>query len=123
MIYTYEQFLKELHKKINIGIILDNPGGGKSEIISIDDSKIVYKRGTSKISIKTHDVFGVYDKYKDCVYSSELKEDKPFIFDSKLNGHSCNCTFVFMILRELGIVDKIEGGGVRGNPFYVIIKK
>ena len=52
---------------------------------------------------------------------SDLVIFKPTVFDSKQSGHSCNCTFLFQILKEMGIVDEIEGEGKRGNPFYVII--
>jgi hypothetical protein len=123
MVYTYDQFLGELYKKINVGKILDNPGGGTSKIVFMDNNKIVYRRGKSKISIKINDIFEVYEKNKGNICSNKLKEDKPYIFDSKTNGHSCNCTFIFMIFKEMGVVNKIEGAGVRGNPFYVIIKK
>jgi hypothetical protein len=123
MIYTHDQFLEGLCKKIYVGKILFNPGGGTSEIVFIDNNKIVYERGKSKISIKINDIFGVYEKNNGNVFSNKLKEEKPNIFDSRANGHSCNCTFVFMVFKEMGVVNKIEGAGVRGNPFYVNIKK
>jgi hypothetical protein len=76
MIYTYDQFLGELYQKINVGKTLDNPGGGTSKIVFMDNNKIVYKRGKSKISIKINDIFEVYEKNKENICSNKLKENK-----------------------------------------------
>jgi hypothetical protein len=52
-----------------------------------------------------------------------LKKFRPTVFDSSQNGHSCNCTFLFIIFSKLNLLEgNIEGRGVRGDPFYVEIK-
>jgi len=53
--------------------------------------------------------------------SVDLKTDNPSVFDSQARpaGHSCNCTFLFMVLHQMGIASNVHGRGVRGNPFYV----
>jgi hypothetical protein len=62
----------------------------------------------------------LYEGYwEDTCSSNDLKIYDPHIVISKSDGHSCNCTFVFLVLKELGLVE-IKGNGVRGNPFYVI---
>lgn len=43
------------------------------------------------------------------------------MFASHFSGHSCNRTFLFMILKETKLVNKIEGKGLRGAQFYVSI--
>jgi hypothetical protein len=46
------------------------------------------------------------------------------IFDSNARpaGHSCNCTFLFLVLKEIGLCGEIKGAGKAGNPFYVDIE-
>jgi hypothetical protein len=125
MIENFELFLINFRKKICTGKIYNNPGGGTSEIVSIADSnEITYKRKNSLISINIYEIYGVYKLFygKKCS-SSDLKKYKPHIFDSNARpaGHSCNCTFLFMVLEELNLVNKIYGEGVKGNPFFVNI--
>jgi len=53
----------------------------------------------------------------------DLKEYNTAVFDSKKNGHSCNCTFVFCMAVQLGLTQGgIFGKGVRGNPFYIVFQ-
>lgn len=55
------------------------------------------------------------------VSSSDLKLFKPGVFDSKSGGHSCNCTVFFSFLVLAKLADRIHGGGVAHNPFWVKI--
>jgi hypothetical protein len=55
------------------------------------------------------------------VSSSDLKSLSPSVFDSSQNGHSCHCTFLFMALRQMGIVNEIWGKGRPGKPFGVTL--
>jgi hypothetical protein len=124
----FENFCITLWKTICIGQVFDNPGrkGTTSTIIEIDTLKIVYQRKKSYISITFKTMYDVYKDFqgKKCS-SNDLKRYDPEVFDSNARpaGHSCNCTFLFRIFEALGIVTEIEGGGVRGDPFYVHIKK
>lgn len=119
-----EMQLRELiFNSISVDTSFINPGGGSSIVMSINQERIVYKRGNSKISYKILDVLESYEYYKGEICSaSDLKEFKPSVYDSTLGGHSCNCTFLFLLLDEIGLVENgIRGRGVRGDPFYVRI--
>ncbi len=118
----YQSFHEKMRAALPIGKKLDNPGGGTSEIQSFTHSHIVYKRGNSKIRVSLRDLFAVYEMYAGkTVSSSDLHKYAPQVFDSKQSGHSCNCTFFFMALEEMGIINGIRGNGKRGDPFWTRI--
>ena len=109
---------------IQIGDTFTNPGGGCSKVLNINPCFILYQRGKSKIKLFMEDIEDIYTNFKGKqVTSSLLKEYKPFVFDSKCNGHSCNTTFLFLIFNHLDFLENgINGKGRKGNPFYVNIK-
>ena len=114
----------ELYKMINenfsIGQIFNNPGKGTSTIVSITDMNITYKRGSSNIAIKHSDINKVYVEFRNRECSSnDLKELDESIFSSDSGGHSCNCTFLFLLLNHLNLSSEIMGRGVRGDSYYV----
>jgi len=116
------KFRRKIIKTIPIGTVMDNPGGGTSTIITYTEKKVTYQRGNSKIRIAFDDLHSAFLTFRgETLDSSMLIKFKPRVFDSKQNGHSCNCTFLFMVLEKLGIVDKIDGAGKKGNPFRVHI--
>ena len=81
-------------------------------------------RGKSKIKINVDDIADAVDlfKGKNCT-SMDLREWRPSIFDSKHNGHSCNCTFLFMLWKNADLIEgNIYGQGVKGKPFFVRLK-
>ncbi|MCI0552414.1 MAG: hypothetical protein L0287_15800 [Anaerolineae bacterium] len=118
----YQQFVNSIKSGIPVGVTLANPGGGDSTIISYSDKNIVYRRGNSKISVSFEDLFEAYSKFRGKkVYTTDLRDFAPKIFDSKQNGHSCNATFLFSILKLLGKATEIKGEGKAHNPFYVTI--
>jgi hypothetical protein len=103
------------------GRIFDNPGGGTSTVISVTgNGNICYRRRKSKIYVKAVDLYGAYIEFngKRCI-TNDLKEFNPGVFD--LAGHSCNCTFFFLLLKEMGLCGDILGRGRRDSPFYVEI--
>ncbi len=110
---------------INQGMVYQNPQKGTSRIASISPEKIVYIRGNSRISLNIEVIHSVYQQYKGKKCSSnDLKIYEPKVFDSKQNGHSCNCTFLFTVLNEIGLTENgIEGEGKPYKPFYIRIKK
>ena len=55
--------------------------------------------------------------------TSDLKKYKSQVFDSNSNGHNCNCTFLFMVLKEMKLLKNIDGKGVKGSEFFVNIEK
>lgn len=119
-----EQFKREIKTRIQVGTILGNPGKGTSVISSLSDTEISYIRGISIIYVSFQDLFDVLKHFSgNRVTSTDLKSYKPSVFDSKARrpGHSCNCTFLFMVLKRLGISSKIGGRGIKGDPYFVEI--
>ena len=120
----FSEFKEMLFASIPVKTVLKNPGGGTSIILSYSSEGVSYKRGNSTIYVSIRALFDGYAKHKSGQFSSnDLKEANPSVFDSQARpaGHSCNCTFLFMVLQKLGIVTSIHGRGVRGDPFYVIL--
>jgi hypothetical protein len=120
----FDQFKREVGRKLHVGLILNNPGKGTSQISSLSDKGVSYIRGHSTIYVSFQDLFEVLNHFiGEVVTSSDLMDYKPSIFDPKARkpGHSCNCTFFFMLLERIGIVSKIGGRGVKGDPFFVNI--
>jgi len=119
---SYHQFANAIKSKIPIGAVLANPGGGTSTIISYSEAEIVYRRGNSKIHVSFEVLYKAYSQFKGKkVYTTDLRDFAPETFDSKQNGHSCNSTFLFSILKLLGKVTEIKGEGKANHPFYVTI--
>jgi len=115
--------LVRVKETLKVGDVFENPGGGISTIKIITDNKIYYIRGSSTLSLDISAIEGIYDRFKGSICStSDLKVYNPKIFDSKASGHSCNCTFLFTILKRLGIAGNIMGEGKRNSPFYIDIK-
>ncbi|HKL41671.1 MAG TPA: hypothetical protein VJ962_03735 [Clostridia bacterium] len=107
-------------KEIQLGQIFENPKRGTSEVISITDKNISYVRGNSRISMPINEFDNVYKVYKGKkVRTVDLKKYKPKVFSSKYGGHSCNCTFLFTVYKKLGLTNRINGKGVRGNPYHI----
>jgi hypothetical protein len=118
----YHTFRQLCVSRLPPATVLLNPGGGVSTIVRYSAGKVVYRRLHSLIYVSLHDLYEAWRAFGGgVVSSSDLKEYAPSTFDSKAGGHSCNCTMLFMILRALGVVSRIEGGGVRGDPFWVLL--
>jgi len=118
----YKQFTESIKLNIPVGVLISNPGGGTSKIISYSDEKIVYQRGKSKISVSFEKLYKAYFKFRgQKVYTTDLRNYAPDIFDSKNGGHSCNATFLFSILILIGLVSEIKGDGKVNHPFYISI--
>ncbi len=81
-----------------------------------------YIRGKSTIYVSFKDLFDAFKHFRGArVTSSDLQQFRPWVFDSSAvkPGHSCNCTFLFLVCERLGLSSRIRGRGVRGNPYYV----
>ena len=118
-----EQFVSLLENSIKEEDILKNPGKGTSIIKEIKDDRVYYIRGKSTMNIKYDDMYDAYNMFKGKNCSTvDMKEYRPEIFDSRSNGHNCHITLIFMILIKMGLVEQIDGKGVRNNPFYCKIK-
>lgn len=106
------------------GTVLRNPGGGTTTVLQDPGTRFVYRRGKSTLRVRTSDLYAAYKAFRGRrVASPDLKAFAPAVFDSSRNGHSCNCTTLFMILKGMGLATTISGRGVRGDPFWVEISK
>ena len=117
---TIHDFRSRLVNMITPGTVLKNPGGGTTRIRAYSDRNVSYVRGNSTISVRIMDLFDAYTKFRGKQVSSRhLKEYKPEVFDSSARpaGHSCNCTFLFMVLTQLELAGGISGRGKTGQPF------
>lgn len=119
------EFVSTIEKNIAIGTEFENPGGGTSVVKTITPLNISYMRGNSRITVGLQALFQTYVHFSGkSVSCSELKKYAPNIFDSNARpaGHTCNCTFLFLLLMAVDLVDEIDGAGTRGNPFRAFIK-
>lgn len=117
-------FDRTLQITLSPGMVLQNPGGGISTVISVKNGKVRYKRGRSTYSVAVEALFAAYSSFKGRrVSSSDLKRFAPAIFDSAARpaGHSCNCTFLFLTLKEMQLISGIKGEGLAGRPFFAEI--
>ena len=108
---TKEEFVKKLTDSVKVGDVFDNPGGGTSTIESIEGNTIKYKRGTHDIKITMDDMYDAYNQFLNGFSCTDLKKFRPNVYDSKARpaGHDCNCTFLMMMLKQMGLVKQIEG--------------
>jgi hypothetical protein len=121
-----DAFCTKFSETIPPGTVFQNPGGGTSNVLSVNNSKVRYKRGASTMAVSLQNLFDAYTAFRGLrMSSSELKEFSPATFDSKARpaGHSCNATFFFLALQKMEIVTAIRGKGVRGTPYFVEIPK
>jgi hypothetical protein len=117
-----QQFEAKIQSLLPVGADINNPGGGKSKVLSYSNQNIVYQRKNSKIMVSFSDLYKAYLTFNgQTVSTTDLRDFAPQVFDSKKGGHSCNCTFLFSILELIGIVEDIEGEGRANHPFYVKI--
>lgn len=119
-----KNLVMKLKNKLEVGIVFQNPGKGTSTIKAVNEKNIVYMRRKSRLYLKFADIEQAYNTFKGKICTTNnLKEYKPEIFDSKQNGHSCNCTFFFSLLKFLDLIEgDIQGSGRKGSPFYVKIR-
>ena len=121
----FDRFKEQIRNSIPVGTKLKNPSRGISTISSYSSSKISYVRGSSTIDVTFRDLFDAYHYFRGKkVMSSALKKYAPSVFDSASRpaGHSCNCTFLFLVLQQLGVAENIGGKGVKGDPYFVEIE-
>ncbi len=116
-----EEFFKMIKEHFSVGNEFDNPKKGTSKIISITSDKITYRRINSSISLKIDIMYDAFIKFKGKKCSASDLEEFNDTFRKNV-GHTCNCSFFFIIMRELGLSSEIKGKGVVGNPFYVEFK-
>ena len=117
---TLDEFQSLLKKSVPPGTVLPNPGGGCSKIKGYSEHRVRYIRGKSPFSVNITDLFTAYIKFRGRrVSSRDLRNYAPGVFDSAAlpAGHSCNCTFLFVVLTKLGLADGVCGVGKANQPF------
>lgn len=110
--------------RIKPGMVYKNPKKGTSTVCKVTEEGITYIRGSSRMKLPVSEFIAVYKLFagKKCT-TKNIREYNPKVFDSKQNGHDCNCTFLFSIAIELGLVEgSINGKGVSGDLYFVIFK-
>ena len=118
---TYHDFQFRVIEALPPGTILPNPGRGTSKVKGYPDARVSYIRGKSTISVSFTDLFAAYTAFRGKeVTCRNLRDYAPQVFDSSARpaGHSCNCTFFFMVLNKLGLADGIHGEGKPNRPFH-----
>ena len=114
------QFHRRMVASLPPGTVMRNLGGGPTTIKSYSAGKVSYVRGKSLFRVAISDPFSAYTRFRGArVRSRDLRLYAPMVFDSSARpaGHSCNCTFLFMVLRRLGMASAVEGQGTRSDPF------
>lgn len=101
---TKEEFVKKLTDSVKVGDVFDNPGGGTSTIESIKGNTIKYKRGTHDIQISMDVMYNAFVYFPNGFSSNDLRP-----LHNQFKNHGCNCTFLMMMLKAMGIVKQIEG--------------
>lgn len=118
----FDTFAARLCSSLPEGIVLNNPGGGTSTVMWCDGERLCYKRGESRLYISLAHLHDAFRRFRGrSVTTNDLKELAPEVYDSNRNGHSCHCTFFFMALKQMGVIDRVRGAGRAGNPFRVRI--
>ncbi|MCB1970114.1 MAG: hypothetical protein H6851_20615 [Geminicoccaceae bacterium] len=115
-----ESIIDQIIACVRPGQVMANPGGGTSRIKRSDRETLSYIRGHSRMYLPMDVLVAAYCKWcNKQVTSAELRDWRPDVFDSSRGGHSCNCTFFFMVLQQAGLAGDIEGAGKAGSPFSV----
>jgi len=117
---VFEQFLKIARDTLPVGKALQNPVKGTSIIEAFNNEIIYYKRRNSTIYINVHDMFDAYKEFagKTCT-TTDLKKWRPNVFSQ--SAHSCNCTFLFSALYEMGLSTKQHKSEAPHRPYCVDI--
>ena len=123
---TQTQFIQALQRACPAGYTFTNPGRGQTKMVHIDAQRIVYRRGRSEIRVRVRDLYRAYRHFRGLrVSSSDLRRFAPSVFDSAPasgpRGHSCNCTVLLHLLGTLGLAGPMEGAGVAGEPYSVVV--
>ena len=114
---TKEEFVKKLTDSVKVGDVFDNPGCGTSTIQRIEDDTITYMRGTHDINLSIDVMYNAFIHFPNGFSSNDLRP-----YNSQFKNHGCNCTFLMMMLKAMGIVKQIEGSmKPRDLPFRVKI--
>ncbi|WP_300773846.1 hypothetical protein [uncultured Desulfovibrio sp.] len=115
-------FRQRIEGSIAVGDVLPNPGGGTSTITKIEDKGVRYRRGKSVMLLQWDIFYRAYRQF--CGGFVDTGDLRRFdnSFDSAARnpaGHSCNCTFAFMLLERAGLADGIVKRGRRFGTHFL----
>lgn len=115
-------FRARIEANIAVGGVLPNPGGGTSTITRIEDKGVRYRRGKSIMLLRWEIFYRAYRHF--CGRFVDTGDLKAFdnSFDSAARdpaGHSCNCTFAFMLLERAVLADGIVKQGRRFGTHFL----
>ena len=97
----------ELIKGFNSSTWWDNPGGGTSEILGVEDGYIIYRRGNTKMRVSIDLINKIYDYIitNTPISTKEIVDIKNRVEPNYKGWHGCDATFIMMIFRYLGLGD------------------
>jgi hypothetical protein len=118
----FDSFARLLRSSLPKGLVLTNPSRGTSTIMWCDEERVCYRRGNLRLYIGLRELHTAYLHFVGGdVTTRQLKDYCPKLFDSTRNGHDCHCTFFFMALQQMGVVNNLWGRGLAGSPFGVTL--
>jgi hypothetical protein len=118
----FDEFVQLLRTSLPVGVVLDNPGGGTSTVLSHDAERVCYRRGGSRFYVPLRELHEAYIRFSGQeVTTRSLKDYSPEVFDSARGGHNCHATFLFLALQRMNLSGEIWGRGRIGSPFGVTI--
>jgi hypothetical protein len=114
-----------LHQRSSCRYSTPQSRGGTTEILNYTaNGRLVYRRGRSRMYVSLRDLYAAWQQFHgQRVSSADLRGFAPELFDSRTGGRSCNCTVLFLALRKMGLKDRIEGTGRRGDPYCVDLRQ
>jgi hypothetical protein len=112
---TANEFEKSLRRIAKRDDEFPNPFKGKTTIVSVTESNVRYRRERSVYSLSILASFDAWQEFRgERINSRMLKKFRPHVFDSQgkpKRGHNCNCTTLFLLLRKMRLVRRIEKEG------------
>ena len=123
MSMSVDEFIRLAHEKVKPGTVWHGPGKGVRKVVELQsDGVLSYFQGQkekSRIYLSLTEAWQITQRYRgQRLTSRDLRTARPDIFQPGVgNGHDCNRTTLFHVLKEIGLVRDIEGP-TRG-PFYV----
>jgi hypothetical protein len=118
----FAAFVQLLRERLEAGLVMQNPGGGTSTVVSCSDARLCYRRRASKFWIYLRPLYDAYQHFAGGdVSTNDLAAFAPGVFDQDYSGHNCHRTFFLMALLQMGVVGAIWGSGRSGDPFGVTI--
>lgn len=117
---NFDEFVRRMRVSLPQGLTMSNPGGGTTTVLSIDESRLCYRRGRSRFCVGLAELYEAFTQHAGKTMSTtDLKASAPAVFDSRHGGHNCHCTVLLLALQRMGLAPGIWGKGRAGAPFGV----